>query len=137
MSQTGRRRQGHPDERTPAAASRQGNPSTTRPTREQAFDAFCTVLAFVAGRSSEGQVYTQASLPPDVASEDAYLRRHRALRKAGVAGCWMRGKVAACTPEAWATVLPQAPRLVVIAPQPVDHDAEVAKALGIVARRAT
>lgn len=124
-----------PDDQSGGAALRgQGHDSSSRPTREQALDALCTVIAYAMGRRAEPTVYDQRHLPPDAKSGDAYLRRHRALRAAGVPGVWMRGKVAACTPEAWAHDLPRAPRLAVVEPAR-DLDTEVAAALGIRARR--
>lgn len=51
----------------------------TAPTREQAFEAFCVVLAYAMGQRAAASVYTQADLPPGVKSADAYKRRHREL----------------------------------------------------------
>jgi hypothetical protein len=132
------RRQGHPDQRTPAAATRRENVSTPRPTREEAFDAFCMVLAYAAGHGSDERVFTQYDLPPGAKSSDSFKRRHRQLRVAGVAGVRVVGKVLECTASAWSADLPKAsrtPKLAIVPPLPVDHDAEVATALGIVARK--
>ncbi len=82
------------------------------PTDEAALAALRTLRAWL-GASAHATVYDQDHLPPDARSRDAYLRRHRALRRAGVGGAWMRGKVAACTPEAWATDLAAPPLAIV------------------------
>jgi len=47
-------------------------------------------------------VYTSASLPPDVASPDAFKRVHRAKMRASVAGWSKQGRVRSVTREAWA-----------------------------------
>ena len=132
MTAESRRRRGSDQEHRDAATRRQDS-STARPTREQAFEAFCTLLAYAA--PSSDFIYTQLALPPDAKSADAYLRRHRLLRAAGIGGAWMRGKLACCTPEAWATDLSRsnspAPKLEPVA----SVDNEIASALGVRARR--
>jgi hypothetical protein len=101
------------------------------PTREEAFDAFCLVIAYAAGQRADPRIFTQYALPPDARSADAYKRRHRALREGKVPGVWVRGKIMACTPDAWATKVPRrrSARQVV---DPARHvDAELDAALGI------
>lgn len=103
----------------------------TRPTREQAFEAFLILMAYVTGQRAEPVVYDQRNLPPDTKSADAFKRRHRELRKAGIEGAWVRGKMLCCTAEAWATVLPRQ-RAPVPSTGPMrDIDAEISAALGI------
>jgi hypothetical protein len=110
-----------------------------RPTREEAFDAFCTLLEFCAGNGAALRTYDQrpGHLPPDAKSPDAFKRWHRAARRAGLAGVWTRGKVLVATAEAWAT--PLRPRDGRISPPPSsDADAQLDAALGIRAvRRST
>jgi hypothetical protein len=71
------------------------------PSYEQAFESFVTFMKYLMAESAAPAVYHQDHLPPDCASRDTYLRRHRELRRAGIEGAWMRGKTAACTVEAW------------------------------------
>jgi hypothetical protein len=103
------------------------SPPSRRPTREEAFEAFCTLLAFVGGGHAPA-TYDQrpGHLPPDAKSADSYKRRHRALRKAGVAGCWVRGKLLCCTAEAWASatrkVVRRPPLSVVDRPTALDDE---------------
>jgi hypothetical protein len=115
--------QGHRD-----AADEQRDRST--PSDAEALAALRTIVAWLGVGPAQGVVYTQHSLPPDATSRDAYERRHRALRKAGIAGVWVRGKTHACNADAWATELPRAARhrLAVVAPT---LDAEIDAALGI------
>ncbi len=109
------------------------NDSTPRPTREQALDALCTVIAYAMGHRAESAVYDQWHLPPDAKSARAYKTRHRALRAAGIPGAWVRGKTLACSAAAWSHELPRAARLIVVEPVR-DIDAELDAALGIKAR---
>jgi hypothetical protein len=113
-------------------------PTAHRPTREEAFDAFCTLLEFCAGHGAAPTTYDQrpGHLPPDAKSSDAFKRWHRAARRAGVAGVWTRGKLLVATAEAWATRL--RPSAVGISPLTGDEDAQLDAALGIRAvRRST
>lgn len=106
------------------------------PTREEAFDAFCTLLEFCAGRGTAPVTYDQrpGRLPPDAKSCDAFRRWHRAARRAGLAGVWTRGKLLVATTEAWATPLrTKAARLP--PPPSSDDDAQLDAALGIRAAR--
>lgn len=105
------------------------------PTREQAFEAFCVLLAY-ATEPGAPRVYTQSNLPPDCRSRDAFLRRHRQLRKAGVPGAHMRGKVAACTAEAWSADLPKPRKRLAIVTEAASVESEIDSALGIKFRRA-
>lgn len=103
----------------------------TRPTREQAFEAFLILMAYVTGQRAEPVVYDQRNLPPDTKSADSFKRRHRELRKAGIDGVWVRGKMLCCTAEAWATRLPGR-KSTLQPPNPErDIDAELDAALGI------
>ena len=45
--------------------------------------------------------YTQAELPPDCTSRDAFLRRHRERAKSRVPGWTRSGKTRAVTRDAW------------------------------------
>lgn len=85
------------------------NSDTTalRPTREQAFEAFCVLLAFSMNSGSAWTLYDQRSghLPPDARSADQFRRWHRAARRAGLPGVWTRGKLLLATADAWATPL--------------------------------
>lgn len=134
MTRKSRRRRGS-DQEHRDAASEHPHDSTARPTREQAFEAFCVLLAFAAGHSASPSVFTQDDLPPDCSSRGAYIARHRQLRAAGVDGVWVRGKTLACTPAAWSHELPRAPRLTVVE-STRDIDAELDAALGIRPRAA-
>ena len=72
-----------------------------RPTREQALDAFCVLLAFVAGGSTSSSAsYDANTLPPGV-TRDAYLRRHRERLRAGVPGWTKAGAGRVVTRQAW------------------------------------
>jgi hypothetical protein len=77
------------------------------PTREDAFEAFCTLLAFIGRSGAQDAVFDQrpGHLPPDAKSADAYKRWHRRARRAGVARTWVRGKLLLATAEAWTTPL--------------------------------
>ena len=132
MSPKSRRRRGSDQEHRDAASEHAHG--STSPSDVEALAALRTLRAWL-GFGSTPAVYTQGSLPPDVTSVDAYRRRHRALRAAGVDGVWVRGKTLACTPTAWAADLPRAPRLAVAAPG-ADLDAALDAALGIRTRRA-
>lgn len=133
MKQTSRRRRGSLHHESPDAATEQDNRSTPPPSREEAFAAFCTVLAYASGLRAEPVVYDQWHLPADAKSEDAYKRRHRELRKVGVVGAWVRGKKLCSTAAAWATEIPRTTRLT-IAESSHDVDAELDAALGIKTR---
>ena len=114
--------------------SREPRQDDSRPSREEAFDAFCLLVAYASGHSAAPQTYDQRHLPPDVSSEDSYKRRHRALRAAGIPGAWTRSKTLACTPAAWAAELAKPkrpPKLVIVPPPAPDLAAEAARALGI------
>lgn len=102
----------------------------TGPTREEAFEAFCTLIAYAVGQRAEPPVYHQKNLPPDAKNEGSYKRRHRVLRAADTPGVWVRGKLLCCTAEAWATVLPRFKRPIGSVPGR-DIDAEIDAALGI------
>jgi hypothetical protein len=127
MSPKGRRRRGADQAHRDAASEHEDR--STAPSDVEALAALRTLRAYF-GAGATPALFSQSDLPPDVKSADAYKRRHRELRAAGVEGVWMRGKVMACTPEAWAHELPRAPRLTVVEPAK-DLDAEVAAALGI------
>jgi hypothetical protein len=75
------------------------------PTAAEAFDAFCTLLVFVAAEiapsPATSKVYTADDLPPDATSRDAFLRLHRARMKERAPGWTRRGKVRAVTFDAW------------------------------------
>lgn len=118
-----------PTDQVEGDALRGQSHASTGPSDVEALAALRTLRAWM-GAASIPAVFTQHDLPPDVTSAAAYLRRHRALRAAGVPGVWMRGKVAATTAEAWSTELPRARRLVVVEPAR-DIDAELDQALGI------
>ena len=105
--------------------------ASREPTCEEAFDAFCIVIAYAVGQRAEPRIFTQYALPPDARSADAYKRRHRALRKAGVQGVWVRGKIMACTPDAWATEVPRRRSAREVVDPARDVDAELDAALGI------
>ena len=104
------------------------------PTREEAFEAFCTLLAYASGQGAP-TVYDQRDghRPADAKSADQFKRRHRQLRKAGIAGVWVRGKLLCCTAEAWASDLPKAkrPRLTVVETPKASVDDEIDRQLGI------
>ena len=115
-------------------------PSSTRaaqrPTREEALDAFRTLLEFCVGEGAAPTTYDQrpGHLPPDAKSQDAFKRWHRAARHAGLAGVWKRGKLLFATAEAWATPLRSRART--NAPSANDRDdAQLDAALGIRAVR--
>jgi hypothetical protein len=80
-----------------------------RPTREAAFDAFCTLIEFCTNRGADRSTYDQrpGHLPPDAKSADAFKRWHRDARREGLPGVRVRGKVLVATAEAWATPLPR------------------------------
>jgi hypothetical protein len=130
MSQKGRRRLGSLRQESPDAAKGLKEYS---PSDREALAALHTLRAWLGGPRT-AHSYDQRTLPPDAKSVDAYMRRHRALRAAGIAGVWTRGKILACTAEAWATELPRTPRLAVVAPTP-DVDAQLDAELGIRTRR--
>jgi hypothetical protein len=132
VSRTCERRPGSLRQESPDAAGEHENDT---PSDKEALAALFTLRAWLGG-SREPQTYDQWHLPPDVKSADAYKRRHRELRRSRVAGAWVRGKVLACTPEAWATALPRSPRLSVVQPAR-DVDAELDAALGIKTRQAS
>jgi len=104
------------------------------PTDEQALEALRILRMWMGtGAHSASVVYTQYDLPPDVTSRDAYERRHRALRRAGAPGVWVRGKILASTPEGWSTALPKAPTKAGSRAAPAnDVSAAMDRALGIV-----
>lgn len=114
MTQAGRRRRGPDQGHRDAATHGDGS---TAPTDVEALAALRTIAAWLGVGSAPATVYTQHRLPPDVASRDAYERRHRSLRRAGVQGVWTRGKTLACTADAWATELPREsrPKLSIVA----------------------
>jgi hypothetical protein len=96
------------------------------------------LLAFVAaGAKAETTVYSQHLLPSDCRSTDAFKRRHRLLRKAGVEGAYVRGKMLYATAAAWMTDVTwaKAPKLALVVTD--DRESEIDEALGIrTARRA-
>jgi len=106
-------------------------------TDEQAFAMFCGLMAYVIARAAVPAVFTQRNLPPDAASAASYMDRHRALRAAGVAGVWTRGKTLACTPQAWATQLPKRKRHVSTPPPGNDVRASMERAWGVTTRGKT
>jgi hypothetical protein len=128
MSQKGRRGRGSLHHESPDAAFERDNRST--PSDRDVLDALRTVFTWLGARSTPS-VYTQYALPPDAKSVDAFKRRHRELRRVGVVGAYTRGKVLACTPEAWATELRRAPRLTVVTDPVTDVGDEIDRALGI------
>ena len=71
-----------------------------RPTREQAFEAFCTLLAFAAVPTGVPTSYHQDHLPPGI-TRDGYLRRHRVRARAGVEGWTRCGQARLVTAQAW------------------------------------
>jgi hypothetical protein len=83
------------------------------------------------------QVYDQRDghRPPDAKSADSYRRRHRALRKAGTPGVYVRGKLLLATLEGWATELPKPRKLSLVQPPPTIDD-DLDRELGIVAHGA-
>ncbi len=101
------------------------------PTDIEVLDALRLLRSYFASAESSA-LYSQRDLPPGCASRSAYVRRHRALRAAGVPGVRAVGKTLTCSAEAWAHELPRPRR-----PAPaVSSDAEtgassVAAALGI------
>jgi hypothetical protein len=118
---------------SPDAATEHAHCSTS-PNDAEALAALRTLRAWMAAGVSPS-LYDQDRRPPDCRSRDAYLRRHRELRKAGVAGAWARGKTLACTPEAWAHDLPRASKVALVPAPLLDVDSEIAAALGVRARR--
>jgi hypothetical protein len=115
-----------------AALSRQSEP-TTPPSDVELLAALRTIAAWLGIGPTTPTIYTADRLPPDCASRDAYMRQHRVLRRAGVAGAYVRGKLLVCTAEAWATELPQTARktsLTIVQPDALDA------ALGIRVRAA-
>lgn len=92
MSPKSRRRRGSDQEHRDAASERRTN--STGPTDVEALAALHTLRAWLG--SATPSIYTQHALPPDVTSADAYARRHRALRAAGISGVWTRGNPSRC-----------------------------------------
>jgi len=127
------RRTGSLRQESPSAAEEHQERSTG-PTRAQAFEAFCTLLAFATLRGAP-QIFTQDALPPD-AKRDGFMRWHRAARKAGIPGVRCKGKTLACTPEAWRAELPKARKLALVEPIALSVGDELDRALGIKVRRA-
>jgi hypothetical protein len=87
------------------AADGQRHDST--PSDAEALAALRTLRAWFGLSAPTLAIYTQHDLPPDAESERAYTDRHRALRKAGAVGVWVRGKLLCSTAAGWATELPK------------------------------
>lgn len=103
------------------------------PTDEQVLQALRVIRAWWFGGASASRVYTQYDLPPGAKSAGAYKTRHRALRRAGVPGARVLGKILECTAAAWNSDLTRA-RLKIVPAAPVD---ELDQQLGIRTRRAS
>jgi hypothetical protein len=128
MTHKSRRRRGS-DQEHRDAASEHGNIST-RPSRDEAFTAFCTLLAYAA-RQGAPAVYTQDNRPVDCKSRDAFARWHRSARRAAIPGVWVKGKLLCATPEAWSTQLPRARAPLALVESPRDIGAEIDAAFGV------
>jgi hypothetical protein len=128
MSPKSRRRRGSGQEHHDAATE-QGNIST-RPSQDEAFAAFCTLLAYAVGQGAPA-VYTQNNRPVDCKSRDAFARWHRAARRAAIPGVWVKGKLLCATPEAWGAPLPKAQPPLSLVEAPRDVGAEIDAAFGV------
>ncbi|HSY20675.1 MAG TPA: hypothetical protein VK841_01090 [Polyangiaceae bacterium] len=132
MSQIAERRRGSDQEHRDAVEEHVE--SSTGPSDVELLAALRTVRSWL-GLVGAAPLYDQRAghLPPDAKSAGAYKRRHRELRKRGVPGVYVRGKLLVCTREAWATEPPRAPRVTVVRNEaPVDA---LDAALGIRTRR--